>query len=76
MSLSRFDAPDTATTGYARCKRAPHDIYTVTYLGNQRPPERPDEAGAIAVVDLLFGGRMAVYVIPGDAEFRRVRRLP
>lgn len=76
MSTDSLTAPDRAADAIARVKRAPRDIYTVAYMGNQRAPRRPDEAGALAVVDLLFGGRICIYAIAGDNEWRRVRRLP
>ncbi len=77
MSLDRFLTAELGTGGAARCRKRPRDIYTVDYMGTQRSPrQRPDEAGAIAVVDLLFGGRIVIYAIPGDNEWRRVERRP
>lgn len=59
-------------TRYARCQKQPRDEYTRLYLGTQRAPARPDEAGALCVVELLFGGRAVFYRIENDPGHRRV----
>jgi hypothetical protein len=39
-------------------------------------PSRPDELGAVCVVDHVFGGRSAIHAISGDREWVRVETLP
>lgn len=64
--------PERSTVAYARCKRQPRDVYTSVYIGTQRPPRHPDERGAVAVIECVFGGRVRVYAIAGDPDHRRV----
>jgi hypothetical protein len=71
MSMDRFQADDRSA-GPARCRKAKD--YTRFYLGSQRAPRHADEAGAACVVDLVFGGRIALH--RHDADFMEVRRLP
>ena len=47
-----------------------------TYHRRQRPPQRPDEQGAICVIDDHLGGRTALFAIPGDTKYVRVENLP
>jgi hypothetical protein len=68
---SRAEA-EASPVSYARCKSQPRDVYTKLYLGTQRAPAFPDEAGAICVVETLFGGRVRIYAIAGDPTHRRV----
>lgn len=72
MSGDRFTADDRDPTRYARCKAQPRDVYTNLYLGKQRPPQLPDEVGAICVIECVFTGRIRIYQIEGDREHRRV----
>lgn len=72
MSQDRFAADDVDPTRYARCKAQPRDVYTKLYLGRQRPPRLADEAGAVCVVECVFGGRVRIYRIDGDKDHRRV----
>jgi hypothetical protein len=67
------------TTPYARCRRQSDGLYAPKlYTGSQRPPmpSRPDELGAVCVVDHVFGGRSAIHAISGDREWVRVETLP
>jgi len=77
MSLARYDIEERDHVAYARCPRQPRDVYAPKlYLGTQRGPRRVDgELGAICVIDLLLGGRIAIFAIAGDDRFRRVERL-
>lgn len=74
-------APERGGVPHARCERradgnyiahadAPHWLW----LGTQRAPLRPDEHGDV-VIDLLFGGRVVLSAVPGDATHRRVEVL-
>lgn len=72
LSLARYDTDERDPVPYARCRKQPGDVYTRLYSGNQRAPLHADEKGAIAVVECVFGGRVRIYSIQGDKEFRRV----
>ena len=78
MSLARFDPDDTAQDKIARCKRLPRDLgYEKLYGGTQReltPGERA--SGAVAVVELRFGGRAVLFEDPASPELRIVRLQP
>jgi hypothetical protein len=41
-------------------------------MGTQPPVESRGEDGALCVIDLIFGGRIAIHAIPGDTKLRRV----
>ena len=65
------------TTPYARVRRQASGAYAPKlYGGTQRVPQRPDERGAVCVIDLAFGGRIALHSIPGDKEWMRIEDLP
>ena len=73
MSRDRFYDPQ-ASLSVARVRKRTGHVYSPDpYMGNQRAPKLADEVGAVAVVDLLFGGRIAVY--PHDEDWMRIRRL-
>jgi hypothetical protein len=57
-------------------RRAKDGVYTATFVGRQREPSRPDETGALVVVDQVFGGRVLIIPIRGVPEFAEVRSLP
>lgn len=71
MSLDSFRLPERSNDACARVPRRPHDDYSQDYLGTQRAPSQADEMGAVAVVDLVFGGRAVIYAT-GDKAMRRV----
>lgn len=72
VSEERADA-----TPYPRVRRQANGQYTPKlYGGTQRPPQHADEVGAVCVIDLAFGGRIALHGIPGDKEWMRIEDLP
>ena len=44
-----------------------------SFMGTKRLPKTADELGAVAVIDLLFGGRILVW--PHSPTHYRVQRL-
>jgi hypothetical protein len=64
---------------YARCRRETGGRYvgfrSAPYCGTQRAPSRPDERGAVCVVDCIAGGRLLIFAIAGDKEWMRVLEL-
>lgn len=61
---------------FAACKRMPRYDGKGGWVGRQRPPSRPDERGALAVVDCVFGGRVALLPISSVPDWVRVVTLP
>lgn len=75
--MSARDLDERATDAIARIKKQPGDVYVQTpFPGTQRAPMLPDEAGALCVVEHVFGGRSAIYAIEGNREQRRLVDLP
>jgi len=72
MSRDRFYDPQ-AGLSIARVRKQPGHSYTPLYMGDQREPKLADEAGAIAVVELLFGGRVVLF--PHDENYLRVMSI-
>jgi hypothetical protein len=73
MSLDRHNQSLPDGVSYARVKRKAYDVYVQDpFMGRQRPPKSADEAGALCVVELLFGGRALIYAIDSDNTHRRV----
>jgi hypothetical protein len=56
----------------ARCRKTALG----TYHGLHRPPRLADEAGAVGVCDLVFGGRAVFRVEPQNRDWLRVELLP
>lgn len=65
------------TTPYPRVRQQATGVYAPKlYGGTQRAPQSTDERGAVCVIELAFGGRMALHSISGDKEWLRVEDLP
>lgn len=77
MSLDRYknDRPQFPDT-VARCKKTA----LKDYMGGRRRPIHPDELGAMWVIDLFFGDRLAFFVDVFHADYflvvRREGRQP
>ncbi len=63
---------------FPRVKRQSSGIYNGAggYVGKQRGPIYEEEYGAYCVIELVFGGLLAIRAIPGDRLWMRVASLP
>jgi hypothetical protein len=62
---------------FPACKRLKGDVYNRRggWVGTQRAPRLPDERGAVAVVENVFGGRTVLIPIAGT-DYVRVVHIP
>lgn len=74
MSSPASQVTDQAFDSIARVRKEHLRDHAKTWIRSvRRPPERPDELGALAIVVLSGGERLALY--PGQGDLLRVREL-